>query len=206
MPPGDVQLEHSLIAGLAHAPPERDIPGERLVIPIEGMHCADCALNIEHSIEHVPGVLEANVDYVMETATIHYDPFRTDVNRIQRAITKPGYVVSETMIESWQRFWLEKRLAFYMAITGNDCLTILYRDIGDQHLFGVCIIDPDFRHGFNRLYQAFIDGEGSYSGREITAIDGMIDDGLIDNHLAKRHLQVGGWRDRIQNGDLAGNG
>jgi len=104
-------------------PSEREVPGERLVIPIEGMHCADCALNIEHSIEHVPGVLEANVDYVMETATIHYDPFRTDVNRIQRAITKPGYVVSETMIESWQRFWLEKRLAFYMAITGIIILT-----------------------------------------------------------------------------------
>ncbi len=104
-------------------PEEREAPGEKLVVPIEGMHCADCALNIEHSIEHVPGVLEANVDYVMETATIHYDPFRTDISRIQRAITKPGYVVSETLYESWRRFWVEKRLAFYMGVTGAILLT-----------------------------------------------------------------------------------
>lgn len=113
-----ITIEEEPSGELSARPEESDAPGERLVIPIEGMHCADCALNIEHSIAHVPGVLEANVDYVMETATIHYDPYRTDVNRIQRAITKPGYVVSETLYESWRRFWLEKRLAFYVSVTG----------------------------------------------------------------------------------------
>ncbi len=113
--PEDEQYE---VVAVDEAPTERTIPGRKITVPIEGMHCADCALNIEHSIAHVPGVLEANVDYVLETATIHYDPFRTDESRIQRAITKPGYVVSETLYESWRRFWLEKRLAFHMGLTG----------------------------------------------------------------------------------------
>jgi Cd2+/Zn2+-exporting ATPase len=95
-----------------------DALGEELIIPIEGMHCADCALNIQHSIKHVSGVLEATVDYVLETATIHYDPYRTDVTRIERAITRPGYVVSDSLFETWRKFWLERRLAVFTAVTG----------------------------------------------------------------------------------------
>ncbi len=111
-----------------------DAPGEKFVVPIEGMHCADCALNIEHSIKHVPGVLEANVDYVLETATVHFDPYRTNIGHIQRAITKPGYVISDTLFDTWRRFWLERQLMLFTVITGSLIIASWVFAIVDREL------------------------------------------------------------------------
>jgi copper chaperone CopZ len=67
----------------------------KIVVNIENIHCGDCALNIERSVEHVPGVLSAEVSYVLSTATIYYDPHRVEEERIKKAITKPGYASQE---------------------------------------------------------------------------------------------------------------
>jgi len=92
--------------------------GERLVLPIQGMHCADCALNIQHSLEHVPGVLSADVDYVMETATIHFDPYRVERRVIEKAVSRPGYVIRDTYVTRARRAWLEYRTAFFAVVCG----------------------------------------------------------------------------------------
>lgn len=92
--------------------------GERMVLPIQGMHCADCALNIQHSLAHVPGVLSADVDYVMETATIHFDPYRVEPQVIEKAVSKPGYVIRDSHITRARRFWLDYRLAFFTITCG----------------------------------------------------------------------------------------
>lgn len=108
--------------------------GERLVLPIQGMHCADCALNIQHSLEHVPGVLSADVDYVMETATIHFDPYRVEPRVIEKAVSRPGYVIRDTYVTRARRAWLEYRLAFFAVTCGLLTLAawILYLAGVDQ--------------------------------------------------------------------------
>jgi Cd2+/Zn2+-exporting ATPase len=90
----------------------------KIVVNIENIHCGDCALNIERSVEHVPGVLSAEVSYVLSSATVYYDPHRVEVDRIKRAITKPGYAVRETLTEKTRTFWREKRPFFFMAASG----------------------------------------------------------------------------------------
>jgi len=79
----------------------------RMVLEVNGMHCADCALNIERSIEHLEGVLEASVNYVSGTATIYFDPYRVDADKIRRAIAKPGYVIRETALKKTTT-WLSR--------------------------------------------------------------------------------------------------
>ena len=69
----------------------------KIIVNIDNIHCGDCALNIERSVEHVPGVLSAEVSYVLSSATIYYDPHRVEEDRIKNAITKPGYAVKETL-------------------------------------------------------------------------------------------------------------
>jgi Cd2+/Zn2+-exporting ATPase len=91
----------------------------KVVVPIENIHCGDCALNIERSVEHVPGVLSAEVSYVLSSATVYYDPHRVEVDRIKRAITKPGYTVSETLTERTRTFWKEMRPFLFMAASGT---------------------------------------------------------------------------------------
>jgi len=91
----------------------------KVVVHIENIHCGDCALNIERSVEHVPGVLSAEVSYVLSSATVYYDPHRVEVDRIKRAITKPGYAVRETLTERTRTFWKEMRPFLFMAASGT---------------------------------------------------------------------------------------
>jgi Cd2+/Zn2+-exporting ATPase len=90
----------------------------KIVVNIENIHCGDCALNIERSVEHVPGVLSAEVSYVLSAATVYYDPHRVEVDRIKKAITKPGYTVRETLAEKTKAFWREMRPFIFMAASG----------------------------------------------------------------------------------------
>jgi Cd2+/Zn2+-exporting ATPase len=90
----------------------------KIIVDIDSIHCADCALNIERSVEHIPGVLSAEVSYVLSSATVYYDPHRVEVERIKRAITKPGYVVRETFAERTRVFWREMRPFIFMALCG----------------------------------------------------------------------------------------
>jgi Cd2+/Zn2+-exporting ATPase len=103
-----------------HEQKEKKFEGKsKIVVGIDTIHCADCALNIERSIEHLPGVLSAEVSYVLSSATVHYDPHRVEEDQIKRAITKPGYVVRETLTEKTRSFWNEKRPFIFMATSGT---------------------------------------------------------------------------------------
>ena len=90
----------------------------KLVVTIEDIHCGDCALNIERSVEHLPGVLSAQVNYVLSTATVYYDPHRVEEERIKRAVTKPGYKVKETLAERTRVFWQEERHLTFLVLAG----------------------------------------------------------------------------------------
>ena len=90
----------------------------KVIINIDNIHCADCALNIERSVEHLPGILSAEVSYVLSSATVYYDPYRVEEDRIKKAITKPGYVVRKTFAERTRTFWREMRPFIFMATSG----------------------------------------------------------------------------------------
>jgi Cd2+/Zn2+-exporting ATPase len=90
----------------------------KLIVNIEDIHCGDCALNIERSVEHLPGVLSAEVSYVLSTATVYYDPHRVEEERIKKAITRPGYAVRETIAERTRAFWKEKRSFIFLSLSG----------------------------------------------------------------------------------------
>ena len=90
----------------------------KIVVNISDIHCADCAINIEKSIEHLPGILSAEVSYVLSSATVYYDPYRVETDRIKKAITKPGYVVKESLVEKTRTFWRELRHFIFMAASG----------------------------------------------------------------------------------------
>ena len=102
-----------------HEQTEKKFEGKsKIIVNIDSIHCADCALNIERSVEHLPGVLSAEVSYVLSSATVHYDPHRVEEDQIKRAITKPGYVVRETLAEKTRTFWNERRPFIFTSISG----------------------------------------------------------------------------------------
>ncbi len=60
---------------------------------IEGMHCASCAVNIEHALKKTAGVTEANVNYALARATVEFDESSADEMGLHGVVEKEGYKV-----------------------------------------------------------------------------------------------------------------
>ncbi len=64
---------------------------EKANLQLQGMKCAGCASAIETAIRSVPGVVECNVNFAIERASIEYDRHKTDLDAVQTAISEAGY-------------------------------------------------------------------------------------------------------------------
>ncbi|MEG4840520.1 heavy metal translocating P-type ATPase [Microcoleus sp. B9-D4] len=64
---------------------------DNLTLTLRGMSCASCASSIEQAIQSVPGVIECQVNFGMEQATIQYDSKQTNLETIQSAVDDAGY-------------------------------------------------------------------------------------------------------------------
>ncbi|MBN2417852.1 MAG: copper-translocating P-type ATPase [Deltaproteobacteria bacterium] len=64
----------------------------KITLPITGMTCANCAMNIERVLKKkVQGVSEASVNFATERADITFDQNLTSLDTIVSAIEKAGY-------------------------------------------------------------------------------------------------------------------
>ncbi|MDP2684347.1 MAG: heavy metal translocating P-type ATPase [bacterium] len=73
------------------------------IIPIQGMHCASCAMTIEKSLKKVKGVKSAGVNFATEKATIEYDESAATPDDFKKAVKDSGYdVLDDTDEENVQ--------------------------------------------------------------------------------------------------------
>jgi Cu+-exporting ATPase len=75
------------------------MPQQTLQLPVGGMTCANCAMNIERGVIKLDSVTEANVNFAAETATVSYDPARLSVSDIIERIRSSGFSVSTQKTE-----------------------------------------------------------------------------------------------------------
>ncbi len=66
---------------------------EKIILPIEGMHCASCAFKIERALKSVQGVKNVVVNSVNEKAYVDHD--RASATDMRRAIEQAGYHIRE---------------------------------------------------------------------------------------------------------------
>ncbi|MEW6379131.1 MAG: heavy metal translocating P-type ATPase [bacterium] len=62
-----------------------------VIIPIAGMHCVNCALNVEKRLKKLPGIVEASVNFATEQASVEYLTERATEEGIVEAIAEAGY-------------------------------------------------------------------------------------------------------------------
>ncbi|MFC1974804.1 heavy metal translocating P-type ATPase [Chloroflexota bacterium] len=73
-----------------------EVPVATLDLPITGMTCANCANTIERTLnKKVPGILDANVNFATEKATVKYVPGTVTRADMVAAIERAGYGVVE---------------------------------------------------------------------------------------------------------------
>ena len=63
---------------------------KKIIIDVEGMHCASCQVNLERSLKKVKGVKTASVNLLTKKAFVELDDRVTD-NELKKAVELPGF-------------------------------------------------------------------------------------------------------------------
>ena len=75
------------------------MPEKNVTVPVTGMTCANCALNIERNVKKLSGVKEANVNFATEQASITFDPAEIKLEDVAAKIHDAGYGVATATVE-----------------------------------------------------------------------------------------------------------
>ncbi len=75
---------------VAKPAPTVSFNARQVKLAISGMHCAACAINIEKSLNSVPGVKAASVDFDNSVAIVHTDPGKISEEAILRSVQAAG--------------------------------------------------------------------------------------------------------------------
>jgi P-type Cu+ transporter len=81
---------------------------QTFTIAVQGMTCANCAMNIERTLnKKVPGVVAAAVNFAAEQAQVTFDPAQVAAKELLASVTKAGFTPVTAQVE--------------MPITGMTC-------------------------------------------------------------------------------------
>lgn len=72
-----------------------DTDNRKIELTISGMHCANCAHNIEKAFSQREGIISAVVNFGNETALIEYDAKRISISALTQIISGAGFKVAE---------------------------------------------------------------------------------------------------------------
>ena len=60
-------------------------------LDVQNMTCELCPVTVKKSLEKVPGVSQAKIDFANKTATVTFDADKSNVSALVNATTKAGY-------------------------------------------------------------------------------------------------------------------
>jgi len=61
------------------------------VLDVQNMTCSLCPIMVKKSLENVPGVAQARIDFEKKTATVKFDADKTTAAALVKATTEAGY-------------------------------------------------------------------------------------------------------------------
>ncbi|MGD8991793.1 MAG: heavy metal translocating P-type ATPase [Desulfobacterales bacterium] len=80
---------------------------DKITLPVTGMTCANCAMNIERTLKKLSGVSVAQVNFAAEQAAVSFDPQQLQVQDVISQIKGSGFAVPTQKVE--------------LAVTGMTC-------------------------------------------------------------------------------------
>ncbi len=64
---------------------------QTVVLDVQNMTCELCPITVKKALDKVPGVAATRIDLATKTATVKFDPDRTNVAALVKATTNAGY-------------------------------------------------------------------------------------------------------------------
>jgi Cu+-exporting ATPase len=87
------------------------MPNEQITLSVTGMTCANCASTIERRLnKKTPGVINANVNFAIETVSVEFLPHETDREKIVESIRFVGYDVVEESNDTEEQISHQKEI------------------------------------------------------------------------------------------------
>jgi Cu+-exporting ATPase len=71
--------------------PDTAAPREQIRIPVTGMTCAACQARVQRALQKAPGVADASVNLMMNSATVTFDPTVSSPDVLVSVIRDTGY-------------------------------------------------------------------------------------------------------------------
>lgn len=111
----------------------------RMVVSIEGMWCASCALAVERTIARSPGVTAASTSFAGGSALVRWDPDRIDLDELFARVERLGYGIVplvesqelERQIDAQARaVWMRLAVAGFFGMWSMLGSVALYLDAG----------------------------------------------------------------------------
>jgi Cu+-exporting ATPase len=84
---------------------------KKIALNVTGMTCASCASNIERSLKHTSGVLDATVSLAMNKAHVEYVPGAVDEAGLEKAVVDAGYGILHEKEDSTEESSEEHKMA-----------------------------------------------------------------------------------------------
>ena len=104
---------------------------KELILPIVGMHCANCANTVGRTLKRMPGVEEASVSYASERAVVSYDPQQATPAQMIERLQQIGYGAALAQVD-----------LPIAGMTCNNCANTITRTL--QRLDGVLSVHTSY--------------------------------------------------------------
>jgi len=72
---------------------------EKVTLPIQGMTCASCVKKVEKALSSLKGVIQVNVNFATERASVEYIPEEVKIRDFKKIVQEAGYEVLEVKEE-----------------------------------------------------------------------------------------------------------
>ena len=112
---------------------------EKIKLVVTGMHCTNCAGNLDKKINEIAGVQKVTVNFALGVLTAQYALPATEA-QIQKAIEELGFKYAQAQLEKQQSISRVKLVQLVVAIV----LTIPLVLAMSEHMFGVKVAMPEF--------------------------------------------------------------
>ncbi len=111
----------------------------RTVFAAEGIRCAACSRSIERAVRALPGIEQVNVNVATSRVCVDWDPARSQLAQILRAIAEAGFRPVPLAGEAAETaFVRERRLALKrIGLAGLGMMQVM------MYVFGVYVARPD---------------------------------------------------------------
>lgn len=86
-------MRNFLAAAVALVIPVAVLAGDQqtAILDLQNMTCSVCAITVKKSLQKVPGVTDAKIDYDRRTATVRFDTGKADLAALVKATTEAGF-------------------------------------------------------------------------------------------------------------------